>query len=77
MTVVGAYQAKTHLSQLLEKVIRGEIVQITKHGVPVAKLVPVDKIVNTRDTLEELQGFRKGKRLKGISLKELISEGRE
>ena len=37
---IGAYEAKTHLSELLEKVEAGEEITITKHGVPVAKLVP-------------------------------------
>ena len=41
--VVGAYEAKTHLSELLEKVEAGEEITITKHGAPVAKLVPVRK----------------------------------
>lgn len=40
---VAAYEAKTHLSELLEKLeADGEII-ITKHGVPVAKLVPVKR----------------------------------
>jgi prevent-host-death family protein len=40
---IGAYEAKTHLSELLEKVEAGEEITITKHGAPVAKLVPVKK----------------------------------
>jgi prevent-host-death family protein len=40
---VGAYEAKTHLSELLEKVEAGEEIVITKHGAPVARLVPVIK----------------------------------
>ena len=35
---VGSYEAKTHLSALLERVARGETITITKHGVPVATL---------------------------------------
>ena len=42
MTKVGAYEAKTHLPRLLEKVRRGERITITKHGVSVAMLVPVE-----------------------------------
>ena len=38
---VSAYDAKMHLSELLEKVEAGEEITITKHGAPVAKLVPV------------------------------------
>lgn len=41
-TTVSAYQAKTHFSALLERASEGESVVITKHGNPVAKLVPID-----------------------------------
>jgi prevent-host-death family protein len=34
--IVGAYEAKTHLSELLEKVEAGEEITITKHGTPIA-----------------------------------------
>ncbi len=40
-TVVGAFEAKTHLSALLERVERGEEILITRHGRPVARLAPV------------------------------------
>lgn len=39
---IGAFEAKTHLPRLLERVARGESLTITKHGRPVARLVPVD-----------------------------------
>lgn len=42
MDTIGAFEAKTHLPQLLERVARGESLTITKHGKPVARLVPVD-----------------------------------
>ncbi len=77
MTKVGAYQAKTHLPQLLEKVSKGEIVQITRHGVPVANLVPVDPRSKPDQVIAELRRFRKGKKLKGLSVQDLIDEGRE
>jgi len=38
MTTVGAYEAKTHLPKLLNRVAKGEKIVITKHGVPVAVL---------------------------------------
>jgi len=38
---VNVYAAKTQLSRLLEQVERGEEVVITRHGKPVAKLVPI------------------------------------
>lgn len=77
MTKVGAYQAKTHLPQLLEKVSKGEMVQITRHGVPVANLVPVDPRPKPDEVIAELRRFRKGKKLKGLSVQDLIDEGRE
>ena len=37
---VGAYQAKTHLPQLLDRVEGGETITITRHGKPIARLIP-------------------------------------
>lgn len=77
MISVGSYEAKTRLSELLQKVIRGEVIEITKHGVPVAHVVPVNRTAGVENAINELRSFRKGKRLDGIQLKDLISEGRE
>ena len=41
MDQIGASKARTHLSRLLKHVARGESVTITRHGKPVARLVPV------------------------------------
>ncbi len=41
MEMIGAYEAKTHLPKLLDRVARGENLVITRHGKPVAKLIPV------------------------------------
>ena len=41
MKQIGAYEAKTHLPRLLDRVARGESLTITRHGKPVARLVPV------------------------------------
>ena len=40
-TTVGAFEAKTRLAELLAAVSKGERVTITKHGTPVAQLVPL------------------------------------
>jgi prevent-host-death family protein len=37
---VGAYEAKTHLPALLDRVERGEEIIITRRGRPIARLVP-------------------------------------
>ena len=46
---VGAFEAKTHLSELLARAEEGEEVTITKHGRPVARLVPVSDTPLSRD----------------------------
>jgi len=38
---IGVFYAKTHLSALLEQVSKGNTFTVTKHGQPVAKIVPV------------------------------------
>jgi prevent-host-death family protein len=74
---VGAYEAKTHLPALLERVARGEQITITKHGKPVARLVPVEagRSDRRRESVEALKDFAKGRTL-GVPVKQLIEEGR-
>lgn len=76
---VGAYEAKTHLSELLEKVEAGQEITITKHGAPVAKLVPVKKGASQEEraaAIMRIQKLAKGLSLRGLRVKDLISEGR-
>lgn len=60
MGVIGSFEAKTHLSSLLEKVEQGETFTITRHGTPVARLVPINgapdvaRISSAIDRLEAL-----------------------
>ncbi|MGH2447499.1 MAG: type II toxin-antitoxin system Phd/YefM family antitoxin [Chloroflexota bacterium] len=77
MRSVGAYEAKTHLPRLLHEVAEGQAVTITKHGVPVAKLVSPDAIRprDVRAVIEALQEFRRGKTLGETAVGELIREG--
>jgi prevent-host-death family protein len=53
MSTIGAYEAKTKFSELLERVEGGEHVTITRHGKPVAELVPIRK----RDVARAREGF--------------------
>lgn len=78
MSSVGSFEAKTHLAALLDRVAKGETIEITRRGVPVARLVPVG-VDNDRDfkkIAQEIRDLRKGNRLGGISIRELINEGR-
>ena len=79
MAQVGSYEAKTHLPELLERVRAGESITITKHGVPVAELVPTSKAgkPDLKKLYEEMVASRKGHTLGGISIRELINEGRK
>ncbi|MFH1243896.1 MAG: type II toxin-antitoxin system prevent-host-death family antitoxin [Pseudomonadota bacterium] len=65
MTEIGSYEAKTNLPKLLERASRGERFVITRHGVPVAELVPVARKGGrkVKDTIDEIQRFRKGHKL--------------
>ena len=78
METVGAYEAKTHLPKLIERVIKGERITITKHGVPVALLQPLEssRKAEPKQVIAELRNFRVKHRLNGLSLREMIEEGR-
>jgi len=76
---VGAYEAKTHLAALLDRVEKGERVTITRHGRPVAVLVPPPGIPGRTadEAVTELLGLRRGRRLgAGLGVRDLIDEGR-
>ena len=74
---IGAYEAKTHLPALLERVARGERFTITKQGRPIARLVPIERTGpdRRREAIERLKTFREGQTL-DVPVKQLISEGR-
>jgi prevent-host-death family protein len=79
MKTVGSYEAKTHLPRLLDEVAKGEEITITKHGMPVAVLVPPPgtKRRSAREVIEELRDFRKGITLgDNLTIRQLIEEGR-
>jgi prevent-host-death family protein len=84
MDTIGAYEAKTHLPQLLERVAKGETITITKHGVPVAVLSP-PKRQQRMTTEETLQAFRdlreriaaRGEFFTTQEITEMIDEGRK
>ena len=79
MRVVGAFEAKTKLSELLDLVEQGEEIIITRHGKTVATLAPSrgkpsrkEAVREALRTMDEVRGRAKG--FGGI--KELIEEGR-
>ena len=78
METVGVYEAKTHLPKLLERVMKGEQITITKHGIPIAVLRPaVSEIsTDTKLVIAELRKFRSEHRLGRITIRQMIEEGR-
>ena len=80
MKTIGAYEAKTRFSELLKEVESGETVIVTRHGQPVARLMPMERDADdAAAAIEELHRYRRERRptLGGISIRELIEEGRE
>jgi prevent-host-death family protein len=77
VATVGSFEAKTHLAALLDRVAQGEEIVITRHGKPVARLVPA--MAKDRDRVRQAIGRMKELR-RGSSLggpwKELRDEGR-
>jgi prevent-host-death family protein len=79
MRTVGAYEAKTHFSELLREVENGETIIVTRHGQPIARLSPMDRETDdAAAAIEQIHRFRREHRLTlgGITLRELIEEGR-
>lgn len=80
MKQVGAYEAKTNLSSLLERVEAGASFAITKHGRPVAHLVPVrggsGRAMSPATAVDGLREFRRRHRLGATSIRSLIDDGR-
>ena len=79
MQEIALYEAKNKLSGLLDEVATGKQIIITRHGKAAARLVPVGdgfdrvKAAQTAKTLFEI---RKGVTLGGLSIKDLVNEGR-
>lgn len=79
MTKIGAFDAKTHLSQLLARVTAGESIIITRHGVDVAHLIPPPSRSERPDlssAVARWKNVRKGVRLGGLKVRGLIDAGR-
>ncbi len=78
MKEVEAFEAKSRLGHLLDCVEAGEEVVITRRGKAVAKLVPpgAATVHGSGRAARRIRDMRKGVTLGGLSVKDLISEGR-
>ncbi|MGD9635519.1 MAG: type II toxin-antitoxin system Phd/YefM family antitoxin [Pirellulales bacterium] len=77
--VFGAYEAKVHFSELLQQVEQGHEITITRHGTPVARMIPAQRLHTSQErqaAIERLAQLRRGLRLGKLKVKNLITEGR-
>lgn len=74
---VGLFEAKTHLSELVNQVSEeGTEIVITRRGTAVARIVPLDSESPVEDALARLLAAREGSTPGAGSLRDLIEEGR-
>ena len=79
METIGAFEAKTHLSALLERVSKGEKIAITRHGVPAAMLVPISATqskLRHQGIVEGMRALRNRVKPGKMSVREMVAEGR-
>lgn len=80
MRQIGAFEAKNTFGTLLDLVMQGEEIVITRHGKPVARLVREagrdEKRERARQAAEKLAALSIGVTLGGVSIRSLIDEGR-
>jgi prevent-host-death family protein len=79
MQTIGAFEAKTHLSSLLDRVSKGEKITITRHGIPAAVLAPVaagEAKLSHRAIVEGMRSLRKRVKPGGMSVREMVEQGR-
>jgi prevent-host-death family protein len=76
MKTIGAGKAKTQLPSLLENVRKGERYTITRFGIPIAVLTPAIPKNDPRTAINRLRELRRGVRLEGENIRDLIEQGR-
>lgn len=82
MKQIGAFEARTHFSEILTYVANGEKFVITKHGTQIAMIIPfepqnkgVDPIADAIRTIQKLsKGIKLGK---DVSIRQMREEGRK
>jgi prevent-host-death family protein len=79
METIGAFDAKTNLSALLDRVAKGEKITITRHGIPAAVLGPVttaDAKLSHQEIVEGMRELRRRVKPGRMSVREMVNEGR-
>ncbi len=79
MESIGAFDAKTHLSALLDRVAKGERITIARHGIPAALLVPVEEAeakLSHKEIVAGMRALRQRVKPGKMSVREMVNEGR-
>ena len=78
---IGAFEAKTHFSRIIQEVERGTDYVITKRGKPVVKIIPFEqgKSMTRKEAMAKLVEMRKLYRGEpgSFNLREAIEDGRK
>ena len=79
---VGSYELKTHASEILKLVESGETITVTRHGKPIAQIVPISSAGSKKreaiaGLLELSQNYKQaGKKISQAEIKAWIGSGR-
>ncbi len=78
MQTIGIFDAKTHFSEIMDKVVRGKDFLITRRGQPIAKITAVhaQEHKSISQTIDAILEFRKGRKGSQTQSKAWIQEGR-
>jgi len=80
MNEFGLFEAKNKLSELVSRAEKGEEILITRHGFPVARLLPARRPYDpekARAAIDEMRRISQGVTLGDLTLKELTNAGRK
>jgi prevent-host-death family protein len=77
MHTVGLFEAKQKLSELVDRAREGERIGITRRGKLAAVLSSAPAETSLKDVFEDIENIRKRAKLpRGVSVKNLVEEGR-
>jgi prevent-host-death family protein len=85
MQTVSAFEAKTHMGKLLDRVAAGEEIIITRHDKPVARIVPEgtaslesvrEAVIGLRALRARMATRRGGRLITDAEIRSAINEGR-
>lgn len=78
MSEIGEFEARNHLPRLLQRVEAGERFIITRHGRPVAELIPFRQhdSAKVQGAIDALKAFQETHSLGGLSVRQIVKDAR-